>query len=241
MDYRETLNLPKTKFPMRADLVKREPEILKFWGENRIYEAIRKKSRGKAKYILHDGPPYANGNVHLGTSLNKILKDIIVRYKSMQGYDSPYIPGWDCHGLPIEHQVMKSLRESKEKLTQVEIRKKCRAFAKKFVDVQSKQFQRLGIFAAWDKPYLTMNPGYESAIIQVFGELMEKGLIYKALKPVHWCIRCQTALAEAEVEYADHQSPSIYVKFPLRKDCISKLPVTSYGRSEEHTSELQSH
>lgn len=229
MDYRETLNLPKTKFPMRADLVKREPEILEFWEENHIYEAIREKSMGKPKYILHDGPPYANGNVHIGTALNKILKDIIVKYKSMRGYDSPYLPGWDCHGLPIEHQVMKSLKEKKKGLSQPKIRKKCRAFAEKFVDVQRRQFRRLGVFADWDKPYLTMDANYEAKIIQVFGELMKKGLIYKALKPVHWCIRCQTALAEAEVEYADHQSPSIYVKFPLLKDSISELQVASYG------------
>jgi len=223
MDYRETLNLPKTKFPMRADLVKREPEILKFWEENRVYEAIREKSRGKPKYILHDGPPYANGNVHIGTALNKILKDIIIKYKSMRGYDSPYRPGWDCHGLPIEHQVMKSLKEEKKNLSRLEIRKMCRSFAGKFVGIQRNQFRRLGIFGEWDNPYLTMNPGYEAKIIQVFGELWKKGLVYKALKPVHWCIRCRTALAEAEVEYADHESPSIYVKFALKESSLSTL------------------
>ncbi len=215
MDYRETLNLPKTKFPMRANLAKREPEILQFWEENHIYEALREKSYGKPKYVLHDGPPYANGNVHLGTAMNKILKDIIVRYKSLRGYDSPYVPGWDCHGLPIEHQVMKSLSEEKKNLSQLEIRKKCRSFAEKFVNIQKKQFKRLGVFGEWDHPYLTMNRDYEAKIIRVFGELWKQGLIYKALKPVHWCIRCQTALAEAEVEYAEHRSPSVYVKFPL--------------------------
>ncbi len=216
MDYRKTLNLPQTKFPMRADLVKREPEILKFWEENRIYEALRKKLKGKPKYILHDGPPYANGNVHIGTALNKILKDIIVKYKSMQGYDSPYLPGWDCHGLPIEHQVMKSLREGKRNnLTKHEIRKECRRFAEKFVGIQKEQFKRLGVLGDWNNPYLTMHPGYEAKIIEVFGELVGKGFIYRALKPVHWCIHCQTALAEAEVEYGDHESPSIYIKFSL--------------------------
>ena len=218
MDYRKTLNLPQTKFPMRADLVRREPEILKFWEENRIYEALRKKLKGKPKYILHDGPPYANGDVHIGTALNKILKDIIVKYKSMQGYDSPYLPGWDCHGLPIEHQVMKSLREEKRNsLTKLEIRKECRRFAEKFVGIQREQFKRLGVLGDWNNPYLTMHPSYEAKIIEVFGELVGKGLIYRALKPVRWCIHCQTALAEAEVEYADHQSPSIYVRFLLTR------------------------
>ncbi|MCD5402140.1 isoleucine--tRNA ligase [candidate division NPL-UPA2 bacterium] len=229
MDYRETLNLPKTRFPMRADLVKREPEILKFWEENHIYRALRERSKGRPKYILHDGPPYANGDVHIGTALNKILKDIIVRYRSMRGYDSPYLPGWDCHGLPIEHEVMKSLKEEKKDLSQLEIRKKCRSFAEKFVDIQRRQFKRLGVFGDWNRPYLTMDPNYEAKIIQVFGELARKGLIYKALKPVHWCPRCQTALAEAEVEYADHQSPSLYVKFPLLKDSLSWLGVRDYG------------
>ncbi|MCD5390382.1 isoleucine--tRNA ligase [candidate division NPL-UPA2 bacterium] len=229
MDYRKTLNLPQTKFPMRADLVRREPELLKFWEENRVYEALRKKLKGKPKYILHDGPPYANGDVHIGTALNKILKDIIVKYKSMQGYDSPYLPGWDCHGLPIEHQVMKSLRGKKRNnLTKLETRKQCRRFAEKFVGIQREQFKRLGVLGDWDNPYLTMHPNYEAKIIEVFGELVAKGLIYRSLKPVHWCIQCQTALAEAEVEYSDHESPSIYVKFPLTGE--SKIEIESKGR-----------
>ena len=225
MDYKETLNLPKTNFPMKADLVKREPEILKFWEENRIYEALRKKLKGRPNYMLHDGPPYANGDVHIGTALNKILKDIIVKYKSMQGYDSPYRPGWDCHGLPIEHQVMKSVQEGKRNnLTKLEIRRQCRQFAEKFVKIQREQFKRLGILGDWNNPYLTMHPGYEAKIIEVFGELVGKGMVYRALKPVHWCIHCQTALAEAEVEYDDHESPSVYVKFPLTQK--------SFGQAE---------
>lgn len=224
-DYRQTLNLPRTKFPMKASLVGKEPEMLKFWEENRIYEALRKKMAGSPKCILHDGPPYANGDIHIGTTLNKILKDIIIKFKSLSGYDSPYLPGWDCHGLPIEHEVMKQIKDSNP--DKLRIRKECRAYAQKFIGIQREQFQRLGIFGKWDRPYLTMAPAYEAKVVATFGRLVEKGLIYRAFKPVHWCIRCQTALAEAEVEYANYRSLSIYVKFSLSDSpLLSSLPTS---------------
>ena len=224
-DYRQTLNLPQTKFPMKASLVKKEPEMLEFWEENRIYETLREKMAGSPKYILHDGPPYANGGIHIGTTLNKILKDIIAKFKSFSGYDSPYIPGWDCHGLPIEHEVMKQIKDSNP--GKLRIREECRAYAQKFIGIQREQFQRLGVFGEWSRPYLTMSPAYEAKIVTVFGKLVEKGLIYQAFKPVHWCIRCQTALAEAEVEYANYTSLSIYVKFPLScGEALSSLPTS---------------
>ena len=224
-DYRQTLNLPQTKFPMKASLVKKEPEMLKFWEENRIYEALREKMAGSPKYILHDGPPYANGDIHIGTTLNKILKDIIVKFKSLSGYDSPYLPGWDCHGLPIEHEVMKQIKDSNP--DKLRTREECRAYAQKFIGIQREQFQRLGVFGQWSRPYLTMAPAYEAKIVTVFGKLVEKGLIYRAFKPVHWCTHCQTALAEAEVEYANHKSLSIYVKFSLsRGKLFSSFPTS---------------
>ncbi len=228
MDYKETLNLPKTSFPMKANLPKREAEIEKFWDENQIYEKIRKVCKGKPKYILHDGPPYANESIHIGTALNKILKDIVVRYKTMSGFDSPYLPGWDCHGLPIELQVMKSIGAKDEKLSPLEIRKKCKLHAQKFVDVQRKEFKRLGIFGDWDNAYRTMNPEYEASEIEVFGKMWKDGLIYRGLRPIHWCPSCETALAEAEIEYGEHTSPSIYVKFPLISvlSGIPDLPVS---------------
>jgi isoleucyl-tRNA synthetase len=198
---------------MKASLATKEPEMLRFWEENRIYEALREKMAGSQKYILHDGPPYANGDIHIGTTLNKILKDIIVKFKSLSGYDSPYLPGWDCHGLPIEHEVMKKIKDSNP--DRLRTRKECHVYAQKFIGIQREQFQRLGVFGEWSRPYLTMAPSYEAKIVTVFGKLVEKGLIYQAFKPVHWCIHCQTALAEAEVEYANYSSLSIYVKFSL--------------------------
>jgi isoleucyl-tRNA synthetase len=214
-DYKTTLNLPKTEFPMKADLPKREPNFLKKWDEVDIYKLIGEKSRAKPKYILHDGPPYANGDIHIGHTLNKTLKDIIVKYKTMQGFDSAYVPGWDCHGLPIEHQLFKELGIDKYQITQEEFRKKAYDYALKYVSLQKGQFQRLGVFGDWQNPYLTIAFDYEESILKAFNELVKNGYIYRGLKPVNWCFKCETALAEAEVEYEEHTSPSIYVKFQL--------------------------
>ncbi len=223
MDYTKTLNLPQTTLPMRANLPQREKEILKSWEKTKIYDTIRKKREGSSKFVLHDGPPYANGDIHLGQALNKVLKDIIIKYKTMQDFDAPFIPGWDCHGLPVEHQLFKNLGISKNKISQLEFRKKAGEYALSFVHKQKEEFKRLGVFARWEKPYLTMHPSYEAEIIRVFGKLAQDGYIYRALKPIHWCINCQTALAEAEMEYAEKKSPSIYVKFPVK----DKLPISS--------------
>ncbi|MDD5533071.1 MAG: class I tRNA ligase family protein, partial [Syntrophales bacterium] len=218
MDYKDTLNLPKTDFPMKANLSKREPEFLKKWEEMNIYRAIRNVSKGRKTYILHDGPPYANGHIHLGTALNKIIKDLVIKSKNMGGFDSIYVPGWDCHGLPIEHQVDKELGDKKYDLSQVEKRRYCRKYAEQFVDIQRSEFKRLGVFGEWDNPYLTMSYEYEAITIEEFAKLMLNGDIYKGKKPVYWCATCKTALAEAEVEYMDHQTPSVYVKFPMISD-----------------------
>ncbi len=215
MDYKATLNLPRTEFPMKASLPRREPETLRRWEAMDLYGRIRQQSRGRPRFVLHDGPPYANGHIHLGHALNKILKDIIVKSRQMMGMDSPYIPGWDCHGLPIEHQVDKQLKTEGLLLPQVEVRARCRTYAKKFIDIQREEFQRLGVLGGWQHPYLTMNPAYVATIISEFGKFFLSGAIYRSKKPVHWCATCRTALAEAEVEYEDHHTPSIYVKFPL--------------------------
>ena len=215
MDYKSTLNLPKTDFPMKANLPQREPEMLARWAQERLYEQIQESRRGREQYILHDGPPYANGRIHIGHALNKILKDIIVKSKTMSGYQVPYVPGWDCHGLPIEHQVLKELGDKKRDLDALAIRKLCKEYAEKYVAIQREEFQRLGVLGEWQQPYLTLNPAYEGTIIREFGRFVERGGVYKGLKPVLWCTQDQTALAEAEVEYEDHTSPSVYVKFPL--------------------------
>jgi len=212
-DYKDTLNLPLTAFPMKANLTQREPEILKSWEEKRVYEALQQKNKKNTPYILHDGPPYANGHIHIGHALNKILKDIIVKFKSMQGFYAPYVPGWDCHGLPIELQVDKNLGEKKEKIAILEKRKLCRDYASEFVVIQREEFKRLGVFGDWDDPYLTMSNSYEGAIVNEFVKFVKGGYVYRGKKPVHWCPSCVTALAEAEVEYADKESPSVYVKF----------------------------
>jgi len=217
MDYKNTLNLPKTDFPMKADLPKREPLMQERWKTVDIYGLIRNACKGRKKYILHDGPPYANGDIHIGHVLNKTLKDIVVKYKTMQGYDSAYVPGWDCHGLPVEHQLFKELGIKKEQIKQVDFRKKAHEYAMRFVNVQREQFKRLGVFGDWDNPYLTLDRQYEEAIVGSFSELVKKGYIYRGLKPVNWCYVCETALAEAEVEYENHSSPSIYVKFEIIK------------------------
>jgi isoleucyl-tRNA synthetase len=215
-DYKETLNLPKTDFPMKANLVQKEQELLGEWEEKNLYRKILSRTRSEHRYILHDGPPYANGHIHIGHALNKILKDFIVKSKSMSGYAAPYVPGWDCHGLPIEHQVLKDLGPRKQGMGKTEIRRLCREYAERFVNVQRDEFNRLGVFGDWDHPYLTMTPDYEAAIVREFGKVVGVGAVYKGKKPVLWCPFDETALAEAEIEYADHTSPSIYVKFPLR-------------------------
>ncbi len=200
---------------MKANLKDLEPRTILRWKEQGTYGRIQDRNKGKKKYILHDGPPYANGHIHIGHALNKILKDIIVKYKSMQGFSSPYVPGWDCHGLPIEHQVLKNLGPKKDTMSKAEIRKLCREYAMKFIDIQREEFKRLGVFGDWDNPYLTMNYAYEAAIVRELGKFVGTGGVYKGKKPVYWCGSCETALAEAEVEYADHESPSISVKFAL--------------------------
>ncbi|MCL2336313.1 MAG: isoleucine--tRNA ligase, partial [Firmicutes bacterium] len=216
MDYGKTLNLPQTEFPMRGNLPQREPEILQTWEAMDIYKLVQQKNSGRPKFILHDGPPYANGCIHLGHTLNKVLKDIVVKYHSMAGFDAPYVPGWDTHGLPIEQQAIKNLGLNRHKIDTVEFRNKCKEYALKYVDIQREEFKRLGVRGDWEHPYLTLMPHFEARQIGVFGEMAKAGYIYKGLKPVYWCSSCETALAEAEVEYADKKSPSIYVKFPVR-------------------------
>ncbi len=215
MDYKNTLNLPHTDFPMKADLPKREPGILESWQKKNIYKLIREKSKDKHKYVLHDGPPYANGDIHIGHALNKTLKDIVVKYKTMRGFDSPYVPGWDCHGLPIEHQLFKELKISKHQISQLDFRKKAHEYAMKYVANQKEQFKRLGVLGDWENPYLTLSHEYEEEIVNSFNKLFKEGYIRRGLKPVNWCFKCETALAEAEVEYENHTSPSVFVKFKL--------------------------
>ena len=217
-DFRSTLNLPQTDFPMRANLFQREPEMMKKWDELRLEEKLDQQRAGRPKYILHDGPPYANGNIHLGHALNKILKDLVVRYKTMKGFSSTYIPGWDCHGLPIEQKVVQDLGAKVKELAPIEIRKRCEAYAEKYIGIQREEFKRLGIGGRWDHPYRTMSPDYEVGILKTLRTLVEKQLVYRGFKPVYWCPIFQTALAEAEIEYNEqHVSPSIHVRFPLQK------------------------
>src|SRR5271165_4018187 len=216
MDYKSTLNLPRTDFPMKADLVAREPERLKKWAASKLYERIQAQRARAEKFVLHDGPPFANGDVHIGTALNKILKDIIIKYKSLRGFSAPYIPGWDCHGLPIEFKVSQDMRKAGDTSSDpVAIRKACDAYARKYIDIQRAQFKRLGILGDWENPYLTLNKEYEADELRLFADIVEKGFVYRGKKPVYWSIPCRTALAEAEVEYKDHVSQSVYVKFPV--------------------------
>ncbi|RKY36696.1 MAG: isoleucine--tRNA ligase [Candidatus Omnitrophota bacterium] len=230
-DYKATINLPKTGFPMKANLAQREPGILEKWQKQSIYKKMLNKFAQAEKYILHDGPPYANGHIHLGHALNKVLKDIIVKYKSIRGFYAPYVPGWDCHGLPVEHQLFKKLNKRKDEVNKIDFREKARDFALNFVHIQKEEFERLGIFGDWDNPYLTLNHRYEAAIIRSFGALVKKGYVYKGCKPVNWCYNCETALAEAEVEYEEHSSPSIYVKFKLNNP--DKLPGFDFLRLKQ--------
>ncbi|MGN6183031.1 MAG: isoleucine--tRNA ligase [Thermoanaerobaculia bacterium] len=222
-DYKKTLNLPQTAFSMKANLPQNEPKRLEHWRAINLYQLIREKSAGRKKFVLHDGPPYANGKIHIGHALNKTLKDIVVKSHTMLGFDSPYVPGWDCHGLPIEHAVDKELGSKKREMSAAEIRRACRQFAAKFVDLQREDFVRLGVFGDWDHPYTTMSFDYEADIADALGRFFQTGAVYKGLKPVHWCTYDQSALAEAEVEYRDHTSPSVYVRFRMLDDAVTAL------------------
>jgi isoleucyl-tRNA synthetase len=215
-EWKDTVNLPRTAFPMKAGLQTAEPEALARWAAMDLYGQIRERRRGAPKFVLHDGPPYANGQIHLGTALNKILKDLVVKSRSMAGFDAPYVPGYDCHGLPIELRVDRELGARKRELSMADFRRACRGYAERFIDVMTREFQRLMVFGDWDHAYTTMSPRYQADIARALGRLVARGLVYKGKKPVHWCIHCRTALAEAEVEHDDHASPSIYVEFPLK-------------------------
>jgi isoleucyl-tRNA synthetase len=229
MDYRATLNLPQTNFKMKANLSQKEPEFLKQWEKDDLYGQIQAETKNKPLYILHDGPPYANGHIHLGTAFNKVLKDIILKSKRMAGFHCPYVPGWDCHGLPIEHNVDKELGSKKKEIPVLSIRAACRKYAGKWIKIQKAEFKRLGVFGDWENPYLTINYGYEASIAREFNRFLLSDGVVRSKKPVYWCSSCRTALAEAEVEYHDHGSPSIYVKFPLLDDLGEIIP----GLAEE--------
>ncbi len=232
MDYKDSLNLPKTDFPMKANLKVTEEKLLREWEENKLYENLIKQAQNRSKtFILHDGPPYANGHIHLGTALNKILKDIIVRFKLMSGYNAPFIPGWDCHGLPIEHNVDKTLK-SKDSISKSEKRKLCREYAGRFVDVQRQEFKRLGSIGRYDDPYLTMNYSYEANTVRKLADFIKNGGLYRANKPIYWCSSCKTALAEAEVEYAQKSSPSIYVKFRIKSNLGDIINYAEIGEKD---------
>lgn len=222
-DWKDTLNLPRTGFAMKANLQTSEPQMIERWEQIDLYGQIRARRAGAPKFVLHDGPPYANERIHLGQALNKILKDFVVKTKTMAGYDAPYVPGWDCHGLPIELRVDRELGPRKRELSVADFRRECRKYAEKFVGVQRNDFRRLAVFGNWTEPYLTMNYAYQAAIVRALGRFVEQGMVYKGRKPVHWCINCRTALAEAEVEYEPHVSPSIYVEFPVSASSRGEL------------------
>lgn len=223
MDYGKTLHLPKTDFPMRGNLPQAEPRIQQWWDEQNIYEKVKEHRKGKKKFILHDGPPFANGEIHIGHALNKILKDIIVRYKSMSGYDAPYVPGWDTHGLPIEQAILQKKKVDRKKMSIAEFREACHQYAMQWIEKQKQGFKRLGVRGDWEQPYLTLHPSFEAQQIRVFGEMVKKGYIYKDLKTIYWSPSSESALAEAEIEYQDKKSPSIYVAFKV-KDGKGHLP-----------------
>jgi isoleucyl-tRNA synthetase len=222
-DWKDTLNLPRTDFPMKANLQAAEPQAIARWQEMGLYERIREHRAGRPKFVLHDGPPYANGRIHLGTAMNKILKDLVVKSRTMMGYDAPYVLGYDCHGLPIELKVDRELGPKKREMSVADFRRACRDYATRFIDVMNVEFERLGVFGDWGHLYLTMNFRYQAAIARALGRFVEQGLVYKGKKPVHWCIHCRTALAEAEVEYAEHSSPSIYVEFAMVPESAAEL------------------
>ena len=231
--YKDTIILPKTDFAMKADLARREPEQLARWEAADIYGQIRAARKGAPKFILHDGPPYATGDLHVGTGLNKVLKDLVVRYKTMRGFDSPYRPGWDCHGLPIEHKVAKELGPKARQMSTSDIRKKCLDYAMKYFNRNREDFKRQLIFGDWANPYLTVNHDYEAGVLDLFAEMVAGGYVYRSLRPIHWCMTDRTALAEAELEYDDITSPSVYVRFPLTEESVSRAAlafgVTSPG------------
>ena len=222
-DWKDTCNLPRTAFSMKANLQTTEPETVARWDAMDLYGRIRAARKGATKYLLHDGPPYANGEIHMGHALNKILKDLVVKSHNMLGFDAPYIPGWDCHGLPIELKVDRELGPKKKQMSTADFRRACRAYAEKYVDIQRRDFKRLGILGTWDDPYKTLNFEYQAAIVRALGKFVDEGMVYKGKKPVHWCTHCRTALAEAEVEYEPHTSPSIYVEFPLSDESLGEL------------------
>ncbi len=230
-DYNTTVNLPQTDFAMRAALPKREPDMLKSWYDDDIYHKMIERNQGKPRFILHDGPPFSNGKIHMGTTMNKCLKDFIVRYKNMSGFQAPYVPGWDNHGMPIESAIIKQNKLDRKKMSIPEFRNACHDFAQNFVDIQMEQFQRLGVLGEWDKPYLTMNPVFEAEEVKVFGKMFEKGYIYRGKKPVYWCCHDETALAEAEIEYKDIDCQSIYVKFKVTEDFGKLAPLTDLSNT----------
>jgi len=217
-ELKNTINLPKTAFPMKANLPSNEPKMLARWEAARIYERIREARKGSPTYILHDGPPYTSGPIHMGTALNKCLKDFIVKSKTMAGFDAPYVPGWDCHGLPIEIKVDKELGGKKLQMRPNDVRAECRKYAQKYLDLQRTQFKRIGVFGRFDRPYVTMNAQYESVVLSTFFSFYENGFVYKGLRAVYWCMHDETALAEAEVEYENHSSPTVFVKYALIDD-----------------------
>ena len=217
-DYSASLNLPNTTFAMRAELPKREPDMLKYWEEKDLYNAMLKNAADKPLFVLHDGPPFSNGNIHMGHALNKILKDFINKSHVMMGYQVPYIPGWDNHGMPIESAIIKKNKLDHKKMSVSDFRSACEGFAQNFIDIQREQFKRLGITADWEHPYATMTPGFEAREVKVFGEMYRRGYIYKGMKPVYWCPKDETALAEAEIEYKTDPCTSIYVKFRMSDD-----------------------
>src|SRR5437588_4134480 len=218
LELKTTINLPKTTFPMKANLPQNEPKMLERWEQMRRYDRIRQARQGSPLYVLHDGPPYASGPIHLGTAMNKCLKDFVVKSKTMAGFDAPYVPGWDCHGLSIEIKVDKELGGKKLQMPVSSVRAACRKYAQKFLDLQRRQFKRIGVFGRFDNPYATMNPQYESVVLETFFSFYERGFVYKGLRAVYWCMHAETALAEAEVEYENHTSPTVWVKYPLLDD-----------------------
>ena len=237
-DWKDTCNLPRTAFSMKANLQTTEPETVARWDAMDLYGRIRAARKGATKYLLHDGPPYANGEIHMGHALNKILKDLVVKSHNMLGFDAPYIPGWDCHGLPIELKVDRELGPKKKQMSTADFRRACRAYAEKYVDLQRRDFKRLGILGTWDDPYKTLKFEYQAAIVRALGKFVEQDMVYKGKKPVHWCTHCRTALAEAEVEYEPHTSPSIYVEFPLSDESRGELAKRVPALASANTSVL---
>lgn len=231
MDFKTTLNLPKTNFSMKANLPKEEPNTLKFWYDIDLNKKLYEKYQNNKKFILHDGPPYANGNIHIGTAYNKILKDIVIKHKWMKGFNSYYVPGWDTHGMPIEHRVSRDLKVTLNDIDPVSLREECQKYAEKYIDIQREEFKRLGVIGDWENPYLTFLPEYEATQIETFGKMYERGYIYKGLKAVYWCGSCETALAAAEIEYSDETSDSIYVKFEVIDDIVSIFPEAKHGET----------